>query len=483
VARDIDVVRTRTLEIAGGVRVVVPDSLNLLTPYVLFEQRDWFEDEIGFLRRLLRPGQQTIDVGANYGVYTLTMAKMVGPTGAVWAFEPATSTAAFLAQGIAANNFSQVVVECSAISSACGTAKLALNDNSEFNSLIRGNLHTTATETVPVVTLDDCLERYGWKDIDFMKVDAEGEETNILNGGRRFLTELSPLILYEVKAGQDLHLELVREFARFGFESYRLVPGLDLLVPFDVDSKPDEYLLNLFCCKKDRATSLAGMGLLLDAATIDAGTSTSRYENFHRAHRNQYTWDKRLLRLPYGATLAHLWETTMPGGDCAAASDALVCYAISQDANLEPFERYRGLENSFRLLQSLGEEIAQYLRLSTLTRVARDYGARTVAVGAVKQLLNAMSHGQQIDPSEPFLTAGKRFDTISPGANIDTWMLAGSAEEFERLQSFSSFYTGDSARPRLELIASLGFASEEIDRRLLLVKTRFGGASPILEAE
>jgi FkbM family methyltransferase len=63
------------------------------------------------LRRLLLPGQQAIDVGANYGVYTLSMAKAVGPTGAVWAFEPASSTAAFLAQGIAINEFTQVVLE------------------------------------------------------------------------------------------------------------------------------------------------------------------------------------------------------------------------------------------------------------------------------------------------------------------------------------------------------------------------------------
>jgi hypothetical protein len=39
------VMRTKTLEIAGGVRVVVSDSVNLLTPYVFFEQRDWFEDD------------------------------------------------------------------------------------------------------------------------------------------------------------------------------------------------------------------------------------------------------------------------------------------------------------------------------------------------------------------------------------------------------------------------------------------------------
>ena len=82
--------------------MVTPDPANLITPYVLYEQQDWFEDEIGFLRRLLLPGQRAIDVGANYGVYTLSIAKAVGPTGSVWAFEPASTTAALLAQGIAA---------------------------------------------------------------------------------------------------------------------------------------------------------------------------------------------------------------------------------------------------------------------------------------------------------------------------------------------------------------------------------------------
>src|ERR1700728_4307107 len=53
--------RTTTIEIVGGVRIVVPDSLNLITPYVLYEQQDWFEEELGFLRRILRPGQNAID--------------------------------------------------------------------------------------------------------------------------------------------------------------------------------------------------------------------------------------------------------------------------------------------------------------------------------------------------------------------------------------------------------------------------------------
>jgi protein O-GlcNAc transferase len=471
------VTRTTTLEIVAGVRVVVPDSLNLLTPYVLLEQRDWFEDEMGFVRRLLRPGEQAIDVGANYGVYTLTMAKMVGPTGAVWAFEPAAGTAALLAQGIAANNFNQVTLECCAISDTCGTAQLTLNDNAEFNTLVRGNASAAATETVRVVTLDDCLDRYAWKDIAFVKIDAEGEEAAIINGGRRFLTETSPLLLYEVKAGSELHLDLVRLFGGFGFDSYRLVPGLNLLVPFDAESETDGFLLNLFCCKKDRAALLAERGLLLDAATIEVAAAEKRFERFYDSHREEFTWDRRLATTPYGGTLAEFWATKTPTADSLVVDDALACYAVSRDTGLTSIDRFNALQASFHLLQSLCKESPKYLRLASLTRVARDYGARAVAENAIMQFVSSITRGNPPDPTEPFLAPGTRFDSVSPDGRMGDWILAAGAEEFERLCSFSSFYTGESALPRLELIASLGFASEEMDRRLTMVQSRFGAAT------
>ena len=171
---------TTTVTLVDGVRIVVPDSLDLITPYVLLEQQDWFEDEIKFLRRLLQPGQKVVDIGANYGAYTLSMARTVGPTGCVWAFEPASSTARLLAEGIAVNGFSQIVLERCALSSTPGTAQLSLDQNSELNALVHGMSSTGATETVVVSTLDACLERHGWRDIEFIKIDAEGEEANIL---------------------------------------------------------------------------------------------------------------------------------------------------------------------------------------------------------------------------------------------------------------------------------------------------------------
>src|SRR5258707_14449240 len=105
-----------------------------------------------------------------------------------------------------------------------------------------------------VVTWDNCVNRYRWVDIDLKKNGGEGEEANIVKGGRRFFANLAPLVQYELRNNAtDMNFGLIRDFAAIGYDSYRLLPGLNLLVPFDADTPPDSYLLNLFCCKAARA--------------------------------------------------------------------------------------------------------------------------------------------------------------------------------------------------------------------------------------
>jgi FkbM family methyltransferase len=459
------------LTMLDGVQIVVPDSLELITPYVLREQQDWFEDEIKFLRRLLQPGQKVIDIGANYGVYTLCLAKVVGPTGHVWAFEPASSTAKMLAEGIAANSFSHITLEQSALSNIRGTAQLSLNPNSELNAVVHDQLSSSTSETVVLVPLDDCMERYGWQDIDFLKIDAEGEEENILRGGKRFFAELSPLVQYEVKAGAELHLELVEAFASLGYDSYRLVPGLGLLVPFDAKAQPDGYLLNLFSCKPDRVSSLAARGLILESENLKGSQKTNSHDI---KTSNDYDWRSTLSRFPYGEQLTDLWERTMSAEQNRRVQEALSLYAASQDSSLRPVERYRALTACFLRFSFLCEREPYRMRLASLARVARDYGARTVAVNALVQLANGIFEHNHVDLSEPFLAPGERFDTLPPGEALGNWALAAILEELERLNSFSSYYSGDSARVRLEMIRDFGFGSAEMERRLGLLQLRFG---------
>ena len=76
------------LKLSDDVTLVVPASLQSITTYVLLEQECWFEKEMDFLRHWLRPGMTVIDIGANLGVYSLPMARLVDRTGQVFAYEP-----------------------------------------------------------------------------------------------------------------------------------------------------------------------------------------------------------------------------------------------------------------------------------------------------------------------------------------------------------------------------------------------------------
>ena len=84
----------RTAE--DGAILSVPNAINAITTYVLLEQEAWFEKEVAFVRRYIRPGMTAIDIGANLGVYSIPMARQAGLTGAVYAYEPTSETRSFV---------------------------------------------------------------------------------------------------------------------------------------------------------------------------------------------------------------------------------------------------------------------------------------------------------------------------------------------------------------------------------------------------
>jgi FkbM family methyltransferase len=469
---NLKMVESTVLTLVDGVRIVVPNSIELITPYVLREQQDFFEDELRFVRTLLEPGQQIVDIGANYGVYTLPMAQKVGPGGHVWAFEPASSTAHFLAQGITANAFRQVTLEQKAVSSSPGSAQLSLQRDSELNSIIHGQPPTGDSETVSLVTLDECMDRYRWSNIELIKIDAEGEENNIVKGGRRFFANLAPLVQYELKKdATTINFALIHEFAALGYDSYRLVPGLNLLAPFDAGSQPDPYLLNLFCCKAARADRLAARGVLLRASDLSGTESFADMNPGSIDAGVRYHWSNALARLPYATALSSAWRATEGAGNSTGVIRALSFYSRSRDAALSPLERFRALEASFLALKAECEREPVRLRLASLARVAHDYGARAVTVTALKQLLEYIRRAG-VDPSEPFLPPPERFDSIPCGAELVPWLVAAVLEQLEKREHYSTFYVGPTALGRLEDIHALGFGSPEMERRLDLVRLR-----------
>lgn len=444
--------------LVDGTRVVVPDSLELMTPYVLQEQHDWLEGDIKFVRVMLEPGDRVIDIGANYGVYTLSMANTVGPAGHVWAFEPASHPASFLELGIAENRFDNVTLDRRAVSRAPGTSRLALNDCSELNALVRdGGAAGGASETVRLTSLDECLDEHGWDRVAFVKIDAEGEESNIVSGGRRFLDALSPLVQYEVKAGADLRLELVEEFAALGYASYRRVPVLNVLVPFAVRDA-DAYLWNLFACKPERAEALARRGLLVRSAP----SAQDRAACLHALR----------ARFPRSAAAAMLSWVSASARESGALEQALALHTLSRDPSLDPALRACALETAFERVTRLCASRATALRRASAARIALDLGARRAAVDHLAALVQRLTAIEQIDSAEPFIAPSARFETVERRGSFRDWLLAAALDALERSGSYSSFFDEGPASARLGLIDQLGYADDEVKRRLALLQKR-----------
>ncbi|CAN0265471.1 unnamed protein product, partial [Phaeothamnion confervicola] len=205
-----------------------------------------------------------VDIGANYGLYALSLAFAAGPQGRVWAVEPASATAGYLRQSVEANALANVSVIRTALSDRDGTARLSVEDNPELNSLSDDG--SGATEEVALTTLDALAAAQDWGAIDVLKLDAEGEEERIVAGGARFLREASPLVMFEIRHGGKLNLGLAGRLAALGYTTYRLLPGPGLLVPWDAGAPLDDFQLNLLACKPDRAGRLARAGKLEDGA-------------------------------------------------------------------------------------------------------------------------------------------------------------------------------------------------------------------------
>lgn len=460
-----------TVELVDGTKVVVPDSLELITSYVLQEQGDWFEDEIKFLRELVQPGDTVVDIGANYGVYALSLARKVGASGQVWAFEPASETASLLQESASANNTTWLQVVQQALSDREGTAWLQMPGQAELNSLADPTTLETATqqgpgESVAITTLDHCLERHGWTGVDLLKIDAEGEEERILKGGKRFFQDLSPLVMFEVKAGAELHLDLVLRFQELAYQCFRLIPGMNALVPFGVDQQADGYLLNLFAAKPDRIATLAAAGWL---ANEDHSFANDSEDSIFIKR-----WLETLKQKPYARGLEAYWELNAQHPEQATLSRALAAWGFAQDYDQPTPSRSGALTQSLELLEQVCKPGCNPSRWANLARVALACGQRVQAVEALNVLVGELQSGRRLDLREPFLSPDPAFEEFIPIESIESWLEASALSAIEQRSCFSGFYTGRDAIPRLERIVGYGYAQDLAQQRLQLVQRRYG---------
>jgi hypothetical protein len=90
-------------------------------------------------------------------------------------------------------------------------------------------------EEAPCFTLDSICEQESLTNIDFLKIDAEGHELQVLQGSQRLIEQFSPVILYENIAGsQGSNVEVAEYLKSIGYQLFRYQPYLQQLIPVDI---------------------------------------------------------------------------------------------------------------------------------------------------------------------------------------------------------------------------------------------------------
>lgn len=145
------------------------------------------------LLQLLHSGDTFIDVGANVGYYTVAAGQLVGPSGRVVAIEPQPQALSILrlnAQNLGAN----VIVVPSAVSDLEGETSFYIRSAGDTSSFFPDELAREIK--VKVETLDNLCEKLSA--VNFVKIDVEGYEMDVLRGARKTLSKHRPWVYFEL---------------------------------------------------------------------------------------------------------------------------------------------------------------------------------------------------------------------------------------------------------------------------------------------
>ncbi|HVT73232.1 MAG TPA: FkbM family methyltransferase [Lacunisphaera sp.] len=164
--------------------------------YLRLHRLGWMgRRESAALARSVRPGMTVLDVGGNLGLYTLLLSRLVGPAGRVVTFEPDPALFALLRHNIARNGCANIEAHNLALGRTHARLRLRrLILNSGDNTLGPGGSGWFRREVeVEVVALDEF--RPGWRP-DFVKIDVQGWELDVLRGMEQSLAAEPPPILH-----------------------------------------------------------------------------------------------------------------------------------------------------------------------------------------------------------------------------------------------------------------------------------------------
>jgi FkbM family methyltransferase len=183
---------------------------------------EYSEGEAELFRMLVQPGWTILEIGANLGVHTVSLAKTTGPQGAVHAFEPHRVIFQLLCANVALNALSNVHTYQAAMGREAATTtvpKFNYGATRNFGGVSLGEF--AKGERVPVMTVDSM----NLSACHMIKVDVEGMESEVIAGAELTIRRFRPVIYLE-NDREEKSAALIRQLLEMDYRLYWHLPPL-----------------------------------------------------------------------------------------------------------------------------------------------------------------------------------------------------------------------------------------------------------------
>jgi FkbM family methyltransferase len=211
--------------------------------------QDWSVNQIN---NLVNSNAVIFDVGANVGLTTLPFAKHVSD-GIVHAFEPDSENFEQLSKNVEINSFQNVSLHKIAlqesekqISSILYMRRAVDGDkliNRGLSTLEKFEIHNKDTEIVNTTTVDKFVKDNCIAKLDLIKIDVEGSESRVIEGGKDTIEKFHPIIIYEYSTIIDALINSPNSYKTFnildslGYRQYLIKNELELQLLKKYDPK------------------------------------------------------------------------------------------------------------------------------------------------------------------------------------------------------------------------------------------------------
>lgn len=227
---------------------LMPSKFELAARYHYNKTLGRLEPETAIIGELTEQRRRCLDVGANVGLYTYRFAQLFE---SVESFEPIPACARI----IAASKRSNVRLHNFALSNRKGRANLSIpaTGGPEVTALASLSNEFPGAELLNVELRT--LDSFGFTDVDLIKIDVEGHELEVLEGGLETIRRESPTLLIEIEqrhhASRTIHdiFDFILKLGYLGsfYWNGRLMPLTEFSIPRhqqSIDPRSQDYVNN-----------------------------------------------------------------------------------------------------------------------------------------------------------------------------------------------------------------------------------------------